>query len=249
VNQAVLFEACVDSVEAALAAQEGGANRLELCADLLEGGITPSGGMMELVRRRLTLPLHVLIRPRGGDFCYSDLEFETMQLDIERAKQLHADGVAIGILEPDGSIDLERSRALVALARPMSVTFHRAFDMSRDPYRSLQALMDLGVDRVLTSGQEASAWEGVRLIASLVQQAKDRIVVMAGGGITERNAGEIVGRSGVSEIHATARVSVDSRMQYRNLHCSMGGALRPPDYGLSTASSDRVRAFVNAVRR
>jgi copper homeostasis protein len=249
VNQAILFEACVDSVEAALAAQEGGADRLELCADLLEGGITPSSGMIELVRRRVTLPLHVLVRPRGGDFCYSDIEFETMKLDIERARQLDAAGVVIGILEPDGLIDFERSKTLVALARPLSVTFHRAFDMSRDPHRSLETLVDLGVDRVLTSGQEASAWEGIRLIASLVQHARDRIVVMAGGGITERNAPEIVEHGGVSEIHATARVSVDSRMQYRNTHCYMGGALRPPDYTLSTASTDRVRAVVNAVRR
>jgi copper homeostasis protein len=236
-------------VEAAQAAQEGGADRIELCADLLEGGVTPSSGMIDMVRRHCPLPLHVLVRPRGGDFCYSELEFEAMKLDIARAKQIGAAGVVIGILRPDGTIDRERCEVLIGLARPLGLTFHRAFDMARDAHRSLETLVDLGVDRVLTSGQEATAWEGVRLIAALVRQAEGRIAVMAGGGITERNAGPIVEHSGVSEIHATARVRLDSPMEYRNPHCFMGGALHPEDYARSTASAVRVRALVDAVRR
>ncbi|MBT4499813.1 MAG: copper homeostasis protein CutC, partial [Gemmatimonadetes bacterium] len=184
----ITFEACVDSVASSVAAQQGGADRVELCADLIEGGITPGAGTIQLVRSRLTIPLHLLIRPRGGDFCYTDDEFEVMCIDIEQARTLGAGGVVLGLLHPDGSIDRERTALLVEHARPLSVTFHRAFDMARDPHQSLNLLIDLGIDRLLTSGQEATALEGADLIAALVQQAQNRIAIMAGGGITEENA-------------------------------------------------------------
>jgi copper homeostasis protein len=159
----IVLEICIDSVEAAMAAQQGGANRVELCADLLEGGTTPSAGTIHLARRSIDIDLNVIIRPRGGDFCYTPVEFEVMKLDIETAKAAGANGVVIGVLNEDGSVDADRTSELVTLARPMSVTFHRAFDMARDPYQALETLIDLGVDRVLTTGQESSVLEGLDL--------------------------------------------------------------------------------------
>ena len=240
----IILEACVDSVEAAIAAQEGGAHRVELCANLLEGGTTPSAGTIRLARESLDIGLSVMIRPRGGDFCYSDVEFQVMHRDIELAQELGADGVVLGMLNEDGSVDVERTGALVALARPMSVTFHRAFDMSRDPYEALEGLVKLGIDRVLSSGQESSALEGLDLIADLVQKAGDRIIVMPGGGITERNVERIIVHSGAREIHVAAPVNIESRMKYRNTRCFMGGELRPPEFTCTVTDADRIREFV-----
>jgi copper homeostasis protein len=243
-----LFEACVDSVEAAIAAQEGGADRVELCADLLEGGVTPSVGTIRLTCKRLSIPVHVLIRPRAGDFCYSEAEFEVMRLDVEQVLELGADGVVFGLLNADGSVDRERTGALVEAARPLRVTFHRAFDMARDAHKALDELVALDVERVLTSGQEETALEGAELIAELVRRAGERIAVMAGGGVNERNVGRIAAQTGVREVHATARARVESRMEYRHARCSMGGTLRPEEFAWSAASAARVRALVRAVQ-
>jgi copper homeostasis protein len=244
----IVLEVCVDSVEAALAAQEGGADRVELCADLLEGGITPSGGTIQLACERLDIPVNVIIRPRGGDFCYSDVEYEGMQRDIALAKSAGANGVVIGILNPDGTVDVKRTGTLVELARPLSVTFHRAFDVSRDPYEALETLIALGIDRVLTSGQEPSVLEGLDLIVDLVRVAGERIVIMPGGGITERNIAKIVAASSVQEVHVAAPVAVESRMQYHNPRVFMGGELRPPEYTIATTDAGRIQAFLSAVR-
>jgi copper homeostasis protein len=243
-----LVEVCVDSVGSAVAAQEGGADRVELCADLLEGGTTPSAGAIELTRRHLAIPLHVIIRPRGGDFCYTDLELDVMKRDIASAKILGADGVVFGVLKPDGSVDVKRTRSLVTLARPLSVTFHRAFDMCRDPRAALEALIELGVERVLTKGQEDSIWEGLELVAELVRRAGPRIVVMPGGG-RERNARTIVERTGAREIHVVGTRTVESRMHHRNVRCSMGGALRAPEFSWSETDPSRIRGIVDALRR
>ncbi len=243
----VVLEACIDSVEAAIAAREGGADRVELCANLLEGGTTPSSGAIQLAREHIEIGLNVMIRPRGGDFCFSDVEFDVMRLDIERAKQLGADGVVIGILREDGAVDGERTGQLTELARPMSVTFHRAFDMSRDPYEALEDLIKLGIDRILTSGHDYSALEGLDLITELVQKAGSRIIIMPGGGITERNIRKILEQSGAREVHVAAPVTVEGRMKYRNTQCFMGGELRPPEFTLSVTDPRRIQAFVNAV--
>jgi copper homeostasis protein len=244
----LILEACIDSVEAAIAAQKGGAKRVELCADLLEGGITPSSGTIQLARQRIDIGLNVMIRPRGGDFCFSDIEFGVMKLDIERAKGLGADGAVIGILNQDGSIDKERTRELVELARPMSVTFHRAFDMSRDPYEALDDLIELGLDRILTSGQDFTALEGLDLITELIERAGDRIIIMPGGGITERNIRKIIDQSGAKEVHVAAPVTVEGRMAYRNTQCYMGGELRPPEFTLTVTDADRIRHFLRAAQ-
>ncbi len=245
----LLLEACVDSVEGALAAQAGGADRVELCADLLNGGCTPSPGVIQLARQRLDIRIHVIIRPRGGDFCYSDVEFEAMKLDIAFCKQAGVHGVVIGILNPDGTVDVERTRALIALARPLSVTFHRAFDMTRDPYAALETLIALGVDRILTTGQEASALEGLDLISDLVRRADGRVIIMPGvpGNISPRNLAKIIAQSGVRELHSYAPLAVDSRMAYRNPRVFMGGELRPPEYSVSLIDTARIRALKHGV--
>lgn len=243
----IVFEVCVDSVEAAMAAQEGGAQRVELCADLLEGGITPSGGTVRLARQSIEIDLNVIIRPRGGDFCYSDVEFEVMRRDIELARQAGANGVVIGILNEDGTIDEARTAELIRLAHPLSVTCHRAFDMTRDPYQALETLIELGVDRILTSGQEISVLEGLDLIADLVRKAGERIIIMPGGGITERNIKKIVEESGAKEIHFVAPANAESRMHYRNPNAFMGGELRPPEFSLTVTDPHRVRQIVQAV--
>lgn len=242
------IEICVDSAEGAWAAEQGGAHRVELCANLLEGGTTPSAGTIKLARSRLRIGLVVLIRPRGGDFLFTDAEMETMREDIRVAKQLGADGVAIGCLTADGAIDLERTRELTQLARPMTVTFHRAFDMCADPRRALEDLIQLGLDRVLTSGQEASCLEGQELLAELQRQAKGRITILAGGGITPRNVARIVAATSVTEVHLSARGSVQSGMRFRNARCFMGGTLRPEEFSWKTTDAGTVRGVVDALR-
>ncbi len=242
------LEVCVESVDGAVAAQNGGADRVELCANLLEGGTTPSAGSVRLARRLLQIGLQVMVRPRGGDFCYSANEFEVMKLDIESAKAAGADGVVFGILASDGSIDVPRTQELASLARPMSVTFHRAFDMTRDPFAAVETLAALGIDRVLTSGQESSVLEGLDLIAALVRRAGDRIIIMPGGGIHERNFARIAGQSGASELHVAALAETDGAMKFRNPRCFMGGELRPPEFSILATDAARVHNFVCTLR-
>jgi copper homeostasis protein len=243
----IVLEMCVDSVESAVAAQQGGADRVELCDNLIEGGTTPSAGTISLARKHIAIDLNVIIRPRGGDFCYSDIEFDVMKYDIETAKRLEANGVVIGLLKPDGALDVGRIRALVELARPLSVTCHRAFDVCRDPFEALDQLMQLGVDRVLTTGQEATLLEGLDMVADLVRKAGDHIVIMAGG-VTERTVARVVAQSGVKEVHMLGTVNVESPMQYRNTHVFMGGELRPPEFTRAVTSADRIRAVRQALR-
>jgi copper homeostasis protein len=221
-TEQVLIEVCVDSVNSALAAERGGAQRVELCSDLLEGGITPSLGLIETVRSRISIALHPIIRPRPGNFCYSDDEFNVMRRDIEYAKRAGADGVVFGILDLAGKVDISRNRELVELARPLSVTFHRAFDMSADLHRSLEDVCRTGADRVLTSGGEPDCLQGVATISSLVKSAGDRITLMAGGGITPSNAAHILEHTGVSEIHVGLATPVKASVIHGNPRVSLG---------------------------
>ncbi len=236
----IIIEVCVDSVESAIAAERSRADRVELCDNLMEGGTTPSAGMIELARKHLSIGLQVIIRPRGGDFCYSDIEFEIMKHDIQIAKELGADGVVIGILKPEGIVDLERTAALIDLARPLNITFHRAFDMTRDPYQALEDLVELGVDRILTSGQAYSVLEGLDLIAKLVQVAGDRIVVMPGGE-TERNLQKVVTEALIKEAHVIGPKERGSAMQYCREGVFMGGELRPPEYARLVTDPEEVK--------
>ena len=240
----IKLEVCIDSVQSAINAEKGGASRVELCDNLFEGGTTPSAGTIELARQHINIGLQVIIRPRGGDFLYSDLEFEIMKKDILLAKQLGADGVVFGILKADGTVDKARNAELFALAQPMSTTFHRAFDMTADPFQALEDIISLGIHRVLTSGQERSVAEGVPLIAQLVEKAGDRIIILPGGGIDEFNIGKIVEATGVKECHISGRKKVASNMQFINRRVFMGGELRLPEYEISVADAERVRAML-----
>ena len=226
----IVIEVCTTSVESAIVAQHAGAQRIELCDNLYEGGTTPSFATIELARKHLTIGLNVLIRPRGGDFCYSPLEFEIMKRDIEIAKQLGADGVVLGVLDTKANIDVARCLELIHVARPMSVTFHRAFDMASQPIEAFENLIQLGVERLLTSGLQQTAQAGVSMLARLVALAGNRLVVMAGGGIKLSNANTIVEQSGVKEIHLTASKFVASKMEYRNPHIAMGGLPAIPEF-------------------
>ena len=243
----MIFEVCVDSVESAVAAEKGGAARVELCCALLEGGLTPSAGAIALARKSLAIGLNVIIRPRGGDFLYTAAEHQVMLEDVATAKALGADGVVIGTLTASGEVDVERTRELVERARPMSVTFHRAFDMTRDPFAALEALVGLGIDRVLTSGQEESAMEGLDLLRELVARASDRIVVMVCGNLTERNIARVAKETKAKELHVTGFVDVESAMTFRNPRVYMGGLLRPPEYTRSVTAADRISALLRQV--
>jgi copper homeostasis protein len=240
----VIFEICVDSVEGVAAAKAAGARRVELCANLLEGGITPSRGMIHRARTISGIRLHVIIRPRGGDFLFDDNEFAVMEGDIDTAKAEGVDGVVIGLLTADAKVDVERTRRLIERARPMAVTFHRAFDMTSDPFAALEILIGLGVDRVLTSGQEESVLEGLPLLAELVRRAGDRIVIMPGGGITARNVDRIVAEARPKEIHFAALEPTTSGMRNRREHVFMGGTLRPPEYDRLVTSAASIRAVM-----
>lgn len=244
-----ILEVCVDSVEGALAAQAGGAHRVELCSALIEGGLTPSKGVIEVCRREIDIKLHIIVRPRGSDFLYTDFEHETMLQDIELAKAMGVDGVVIGTLTAEGRVDKKRTTELIERSRPMSVTFHRAFDMAREPYEALEDLIELGADRVLTSGQEASALAGLDLLVDLVQRAGDRIVVVPCGDINERNIHKISERTGAREIHVTGFKSISSGMIFRNDRVFMGGELRPPEYAHNITDEERVRALVEKTKR
>ena len=244
----IKIEVCVDSVESAIGAEQGGADRVELCDNLMEGGTTPSAGMIEIVRKHIAIELQVIIRPRGGDFCYTDIEFEIMKRDIDVAKRLGADGIVFGILQPDGTVDIDRTQKLIELARPLNVTFHRAFDMTRDPYQALEDLIGLGVNRILTSGQAYSVLEGLDLITDLVQKAGKRVIIMPGGG-AERNVRKVVVESGIKEIHVIGPKMVDSMMQYRHQGVFMGGELRPAEYARSVTDSLKIRALRSSAGR
>ena len=246
-SETVLLEVCVDSVESATAAERGGAQRVELCSNLAEGGVTSSAGLISHVRRKVSIDIHVMIRPRAGDFCYSAEEFETMEQDVLTAKQLGANGVVLGVLTPNGEIDVERTRHLVHLARPLETTFHRAFDMSRNIEKSLADVIEAGADRVLTSGGEQKVEDGIPTVARLVQAANQRIAVMVGAGITESNVHRIVTETGVREIHASLRAHVPSPMRYRNQKVSMG-SVKGSEYERAIVLEDAVRRLLDSAR-
>lgn len=241
-----ILEICAGSVESAVAARDGGAQRIELCAALEVGGVTPSAGLIAEARKVEGLTLNVIIRPRGGDFLYNEYEAACMEQDIHTCKQLGVDGVVIGALTPDGDIDTVLCKRLIAAANGMSITFHRAFDMCRDPKKALEELIVMGCDRVLTSGQAATAEAGIPLLKELVQQAGRRIIIMPGCGVNSNNAAAILNATGTTEIHASARKSVGSGMIFRHSGVSMGNA-ENDEYARKETCKNEVKKIVESI--
>ena len=243
-----VIEVCANSAASCVAAEQGGAARVELCAGIPEGGTTPSYGEMVTARRAIGIRMNVIIRPRGGDFLYTPAEIQTMLLDIEAAKAAGADGVVFGCLKADGTIDAERNRELKQAAGSLSTTFHRAFDVCRDPFEALEQIIALGFDRILTSGQEATAPQGAELIARLVERAAGRIVIMPGCGVNENNVAELARRTGAQEFHMSARHRVEGGMEYRNERVSMGGTVTVAEFARAITDPERVARSIEALR-
>lgn len=243
-----LFEVCANSVESCLAAQAGGADRVELCAGIPEGGTTPSYGDIATARELLThTRLHVIIRPRGGDFLYTPLEQRIMLKDIENARRLGADGVVFGCLTPEGDIDIALMKQLLEAAQGMSVTFHRAFDVCRQPKQALETLIQLGCHRILTSGAQPTAEQGIPLLKELQAQADRRIILLAGCGVNENNIARIASETGIREFHFSAREQLTSGMQFRNEVVSMGGTVCIDEYSRPVTTAERVRKTIGAL--
>ena len=242
-----MLEICIDGVASARAAAAGGADRVELCANLPEGGTTPSAGMIREVRAAFRGGLMVIIRPRGYDFLYSGEEMAVMLHDIRLAQELGADGVVIGCLTAEGRVDRERCARLLEAAGKSDVTFHRAFDMTRDLPEALEDIASLGIRRVLTSGGAPDVPSGRSVIQDLVRRAGDRVSIMPGGGVTESNLGDIVRGTGVREIHLSARGDVRSGMKFRNERCSMGTFSNGREYQWREASGAKVRVAKDAL--
>jgi copper homeostasis protein len=242
------IEICVEGIDGLVAAQEGGADRVELCASLLEGGLTPSIGVVQQALAVATIPFHVIIRPRGGDFLYSELEFASMLDDIKALRDMNVAGVVIGCLTADGRIDESRTKALVEAARPMKVTCHRAFDMTADYREALEALIRCGVDRVLTSGQRDTALEGIDILKDTTRLAAGRIVVMACGALDDGNIAKVRHATEVDEMHFAALKTVKSGMAFRNPHIGMGGTAIEREYEITLTDTEAVRRTIAAAK-
>ncbi|WP_436172156.1 copper homeostasis protein CutC [Mesorhizobium sp. LjNodule214] len=243
-----LIELCVEGIDGLLAAQAAGADRVELCSSLVEGGITPSLGTVRAALELATVPFHVIVRPRGGDFLYSETEYRSMLADVGALRDLGAAGVVVGCLNADGTIDEQRMSGLVQAAGSLNVTCHRAFDMTRDAAEALEALIRCKVGRVLTSGQRDTALEGADLLADLVRQAGDRIIILGCGALAPDNIAEVLKKTGLSEMHFAALSDVPSLMRYRNPHVGMGGTDLDREYRTTITDKALVAATIAAAR-
>jgi len=242
------FEVCIDSVQSAINAQKGGAHRVELCDNLFEGGTTPSAGMIKQVRKAIPdIKLFVIIRPRGGDFLYSKEEMDVMLSDIEMAIDLGADGIVSGCLSPNGEIDIENTKKLIVASKDKPFTFHRAFDMCRNPLTALEQLIDLGASRLLTSGLQQTADLGADMLHQLVTKAKDRIIIMVGSGVKPSNISMLAQKTMAKEFHFSARKRHDSAMQYQNENINMGGVDGLPEFSIFYSDLETIKQTIRNV--
>jgi copper homeostasis protein len=242
------LEICVDNVESAIDAQKAGAMRVELCNNLPEGGTTPGLGTIVAARNNIKIGLHVIIRPRGGDFLYSPLEYDIMRREIISCGESGVDGVVLGMLTRSGNIDVGRTAKLIELARPMSATFHRAFDMCSDPDKGLEDVIAAGADRLLTSGQKNKAEEGMELIGKLIRQAGKRITIMPGSGLNESNIIHIARGTGAIEFHLTGRKVIESEMIFHRQNISMGGTSGLSEFSRKVADPDMIKRIVTILK-
>jgi copper homeostasis protein len=243
----VELEICANSLTSALIAEEGGATRVEYCANLAEGGTTPSYGELAVATSKLKIPIFPIIRPRGGDFLYSDLEFEVMKADVIACKGLGCAGIVFGILTPEGMVDIERCKQLKDLAAPMRIVFHRAFDMSKSLPLALETLIDLGFERVLSSGGFPSALEGSSVLQALIIQAAGRIQVMPGSGINPGNVGTILEKTSAKAVHASLLAPVPSEMKFKNESAKMGKVA--DEYSHSLTSLSAVKEIITCLNQ
>lgn len=235
------LEVCCDNWNSVVAAENGGAHRIELCSAIGEGGLTPSYGFIKQAIRKLSIPVHVLIRPRAGDFLYTEDEIEIMKTDVAFCKKQGVSAVVLGFLTPEGHIDVELAKAFVEIARPMKLTFHRAFDMCKDPFLSLEQLKEMGIDYLLTSGQADSAASGSQLIKDLVNHQGSHLKVMPGGGVRANNLAELIDKTNASAFHLSARVFEDSGMKYRKTSVSMGSETLEKEYQIISHDEKVIR--------
>ncbi len=247
----IIIENCANSAASCLEAQKGGAHRVELCAGMPEGGTTPSYGEILAARKNINIALNVIIRPRGGDFLYSDQEIEIMKSDIKMAKELGADGVVFGCLTPEGKVDKTKCEYLLKQCQGLNTTFHRAFDATCDPSQALEDIIELGFDRILSSGCKATAYEGRFLLKELIIQANSRIIIMPGCGINENNIKEIRDTTGAHEFHSSAKEQIESNMLYRNPQISMGTTNDPKEltkeFTKDQTSPRKIQGLIEAV--
>lgn len=242
------LEICTNSVVSAINASKGGADRVELCENMAEGGTTPGGGSIIQARKNLQIELYVMIRPRGADFLYSDLEFQIMKEDIGLAKRTGADGVVFGILNTDGTIDKPRMKELVSVARPLKITCHRSFDLTPDPFLALEDLIETGIDRILTSGQQPNALLGSTLIRKLITAANGRIIIMPGGGIKEENLEEIINLTGAQEFHMNLTSNSPSPMKFQRPGIHLGKP-EQAEYEIITSDIKRIQTVKEIIQR
>lgn len=244
----ILLEICCGSIDDALQAQAGGADRIELCSALFLGGLTPSLGTIQYARAQLTIPIIAMVRPRGGGFCYTDAEFATMEHDVEAALEQGADGVVFGILTEEGTIDRKRTQRICDIAANKQTVFHRAFDVTPDPFVAMDQLVDLGITRILTSGQQDTVPEGADLIRRLIEYAADRIEVLPGGGIKPHNLEDVIAKTGCKQIHLTAFKTASDTSTHQRPNVTFGGALYPAEDRFLMTDAELVKKFVGILK-
>jgi len=242
------LEICANSVQSTINAQKGGADRVELCDNLWEGGTTPSAATIKIVRKNIDIGLFVIIRPRGGDFLYTDLEYEVIKEDIRIAKELGADGIVSGILDADGNIDVSRMSELVELSHPLPFTCHRAFDLTSDPFKALEDVISCGAKRILSSGLQNTVPLGMDMLKQLYKKADGRIIIMPGGGVNENNILDIVGQTGCREFHMSGKIVIDGNMKFRNHDLKINGAPQIPEFGIEVSDVDKIRKVRNVLK-
>lgn len=239
------LEICCYSAESAILAEKSGAHRIELCDNYTEGGTTPSFGTIKQTLQKVNIPVNVIVRPRGGDFLYSDLEYEIIKDDVLKIKDLKANGIVIGYLLEDGDIDIARTKEIVKLASPMEVTFHRAFDMCKDPFVALEQLKDIGITRILTSGTKNTAIEGSDIVSELVQNSENKIIIMPGSGINIENLQELIIKTNAQEYHCSAKTFKKSSMNYFNKEIYMGGNNNYDEFSRIITNGDQISKMIN----